>query len=219
MLFLTLAVDVVSVWRSCQSTFELPGGVKNLIQFIFDKLEKSFGAVMTRTALGLLAYADGGIRDEEMVDLLSLCDAVLTEIFQYSDPGIKRLPDHVWWRLRRALANLTSEKDNGCLGFCHRQLWETAKERYAEDSASLHTLMGKYFSNNIESTTRQERLVRTQPVTLNDQLIWFEDAAVNSRRCLEASFNLVGAVEALMKKVEGEKGRDNKTTSKTLTIL
>jgi len=208
-LFLTLAVDVVSVWRSSQSTFELPGGVKNLIQFIFDKLEKSFGAAMTRTALGLLAYADGGIRDEEMVDLLSLCDAVLTEIFQYSDPGIKRLPDHVWWRLRRALANLTSEKDNGCLGFCHRQLWETAKERYAEDSASLHTLMGKYFSNNIESTTRQERLVRTQPVTLNDQLIWFEDAAVNSRRCLEASFNLVGAVEAFMKKVEGEEGFDN----------
>ena len=95
------------------------------------------------------------------------------------------------------------------MGFCHRQLWETAKERYAEDSTSLHALMGKYFSNNIESTARQERLVRTQPVTLNDQLIWFEDAAVNSRRCLEASFNLVGAVEALMKKVEGEKGSDN----------
>ena len=202
-------MDVVSLWRSSQSSFHLPGGVKNLIHFIFDKLEKGFGVVMTRTALGLLAYAYGGIRDDEMVDLLSLCDAVLEEIFQYSNPGIKRLPDHVWWRLRRALVNLTSEKDNGCLGFCHRQLWETAKERYADDGASLQALMGKFFSNNIDSSTRQERLVRTQPLTLNDQPIWFEDAAVNSRRCLEASFSLVGAVEAVIKKVQGEARRDD----------
>ena len=134
---------------------------------------------MTRTALGLLAIAKAGIRDDEMVELLSQCADVLTEVFQYSNPGIQRLPDHVYWRLSSGLENLTIKRDNDCVNYCHRQLWETAQERYTGDRGRLQSLMGIYFTDNVSARDKEKGLLSSQPLTLNGKLVWYDNVCVD----------------------------------------
>ena len=62
-------------------------------------------------------------------DLLSLDEATLDATFQYWTPEVRRLPSHVWLRLRGALQGLLVERDGGCLVWYHRQVKEAAFAR------------------------------------------------------------------------------------------
>ena len=66
----------------------------------------NFGVTLVRTALALLSFSVRGLSDVEMTDLLSLHDAALDEVFQYAKPEVRRLPSHVWLRLRAAMDGL-----------------------------------------------------------------------------------------------------------------
>ena len=107
-LCLRLAARVVSGWRSFDADYEktLPVGVPMLIDAIYQEIEVIYGPVLCRRALSLITFSKGGVSDGEMEDLLSMDDAVLGEVFQYSDPGVQRLPSHVWSRIRSSLMDL-----------------------------------------------------------------------------------------------------------------
>ena len=107
-LYLRLVVRVVTEWRSFDTDYEktLPVGVPMLIDAIYQEIEVIYGPVLCRRALSLITFSKGGVSDGEMEDLLSMDDAVLGEVFQYSDPGVQRLPSHVWSRIRSSLMDL-----------------------------------------------------------------------------------------------------------------
>ena len=107
-LYLRLAVRVVSGWRSFDTDYEktLPEGVPMLIDAIYRGIEDRYGQGLCRRALSLITFSKGGVSDGEMEDLLSMDDAVLGEVFQYSNPDIGRLPSHVWSRIRFSLMDL-----------------------------------------------------------------------------------------------------------------
>jgi tricorn protease-like protein len=163
--------------------------VKGIIRQIFDGLEMSFGIAFTSIAFAMITFSREGINDIEMQDLLSLHEGVVEEVFQYST--LNFFPIHVWLRLKHVIRNLVTEKKNHCIKWYHRQLWETASERYSEKKKECHSIMGRYFSNLVAETERIEKEIQEQPLTLNDVSIWQSHCSVNRRRVIEGYYHLI----------------------------
>jgi GTPase SAR1 family protein len=139
-LYINLAMEVVSQWRSLEKEVLLKPTVKGIIHQIFDGMERNFGGEFTRTAFAMIAFAREGVNAHEMQNLLSLHGGVMKEVCQYST--LHCFPMHVWLRLQYVVMNLVTEKENHCIRWYHRQLWETATERYSEIKEKCHELMG-----------------------------------------------------------------------------
>jgi hypothetical protein len=197
-LYVRLASEVVGKWPSSfePSDEDLPGGVTQLIEFMFHKVASSFGEVLTRTAFTFLTYALEGVSDSEMCDLLSLSDKVLEEVNQYSTSP--RVPSHVWLRLKSAIENLVIEQSGGCLKWYHRQLKETAEKWVSEElRRECHGIMGDYFGGIVEIGVRDERDISRQLLLVGGSGVWtevlFDGVRVNRRRCEEAGHHLISA--------------------------
>ena len=192
-LYLTLAVRVLETWTSFTTTCTLPGGVRELISLLFDGLDRSFGTVLTRAAIGFISLARDGVSDAEMVDLLTLDGAVMASVNQYNTA--ERLPSHVWLRLRGELRGLIVEKGLGCLGWYHRQLKEVAAGRYsAEEKIHLHRIMAIYYADIVDEGSKKLKGISDMPLLLNPETaaaIWMNGATVNRRRCAEAGHHLI----------------------------
>jgi WD40 repeat protein len=188
-LYINLAVEVISQWRSFGTTALLKSTVKGLIHQIFDELEKNYGKEFTSIALSMITFSREGINDMEMQNLLSLHDGVLKEVFQYS--SLYCFPMHAWLRLKYVVKNMVAEKENHCINWYHRQLWETATERYSEKAKECHEIMGRYFSNMIETEIKKEKGIYDQPLTLNELVVWNPRSVVNRRRAVEGYYHLI----------------------------
>jgi ABC-type dipeptide/oligopeptide/nickel transport system ATPase component len=92
-LYINLAMEVLTQWRSFSKEVMLKPTVKGLINQIFCGLEKDFGTEFTSTALAFITFAREGVNDPEMQDLLTLNDKVMKEVCQYSD--LHFFPMHV----------------------------------------------------------------------------------------------------------------------------
>jgi hypothetical protein len=150
-------------------------------------LERDFGDVLVLASLGFITYSVKGISDEEMEDLLSLHDDVLKFVFQYATPNIKRIPSHVWLRLKRTLVqmNLIVEGEGGCVVWFHRQLKEVAEAYLNRVKSKCHWIMGHYFGNLFQDETHKAQKIREQGWTL-DGHPFDPTSLVNTRRCQEA---------------------------------
>jgi WD40 repeat protein len=188
-LYINLAVEVIGKWRSFDKEVFLVPKVKGIINQIFEELERSFGIAFCSIAFSMITFSREGINDIEMQDLLSLHEGVLEEVFQYST--LNCFPIHVWLRLKHTIRNLVTEKENHCIKWYHRQLWETASERYSEKEKECHEIMGRYFSNLIADTERNTKQIHNQPLVLNDVSIWLSNCSVNRRRVMEGYYHLI----------------------------
>ena len=193
-LYFNLALKVICEWNSNLVTPALAPGVIELVNQIFDKIEKKYGKFLVSAAFSFITFSRAGINDIEMQDLLSLDDYVLHEVFQYAEKTkIKRVPIHVWLRLKSEIKELIAEKHFNCISWYHRQIWETAERRYNFDKVRYHRIMGKYFTNLVEASVIEERLISRQPLTLNNVSIWLSTAKINERRVIESAYNLLKA--------------------------
>ena len=191
-LYVALSMRKVASWTSSDKPEDnlLPGGVTKLISQIYDDIEREYGSVLTRTALGLITFAKDGVSDMEMEDMLSMDEGVLNFVFQYSSPNIRRLPSHVWLRIRFELTGLVTERGGGRISWYHRQLWEEAERRYSADGdekCRILSLLGAYFGNSFDRAWVDERKLQEQPLVLNDKVVWHQKARLNHRRTSEAA--------------------------------
>jgi WD40 repeat protein len=187
-LYINLAIEVISQWRSFEIEPILKPTVKGLINQIFNELEMNFGKEVTSTAFAMIAFSREGINDIEMKDLLSLHDEVLKEIFEHYP--LHCFPIHVWLRLKHFIKNLIVEKDNHCIKWYHRQLWETATERYSEKEKECHRIMGRYFSNLLQTAEKRGKDISDQLLILNEFSVWNSESIVNRRRSIEGFYHL-----------------------------
>jgi len=175
--------------------------VVGLINQLFGDLERVFGVVLVEMALALITFSKNGVNDVELEDTISLQDSVLDSVFQYHAPPIRRLPSHVWSRLRSGLAGLITERENGCLKWYHRQLMETAEKRYAYMKLRAHGILGRYFGNLTDASLTEARLITSQPWVFtagtadvpvsSDAVFTCANNRLNKRRCVEAAYGLV----------------------------
>jgi GTPase SAR1 family protein len=182
-LYINLAMEVMSQWRSYEKEVLLKPTVKGIIEQIFDEMERNFGREFTRIAFAMITFSREGVNDHEMQDLLSLHEGVMKEVCQYST--LHCFPMHVWLRLKYVVKNLVTEKENHCIRWYHRQLWETASERYSEQKKECHELIGRYFISSFDSDVMKEKDIMEQPLVLNDVSIWLPDCIVNRGRAIE----------------------------------
>ena len=123
----------------------------------------------------------------------------MDSVFQYHTPSIRRLPDHVWLRVRGELTGLIMERRGGCVYWYHRQLWEAAQRRYADEKLLCHYWLGKYFSGQIsEDVVCAKKLTRQDYTLTKEVLIWFKDCIVNRRRGLEGYYHLCEYATAVL---------------------
>ena len=189
-------------------------GVQCLINHFFDELEKAHGKKLFSRVVGLLTLARDGLSEAELEDLLSLPenDDVLSEVYEwFTLPELRRIPSV---SVSRIIADLTTNQGRylmrrSCgqglqtvLTWAHSMFQEVADERYLDQQqkADLHSLMGRYFGNLIDSRVREERLIAAQPMVLsgNKGVWWAERSCINKRRCRMALHHLlqVNLIEA-----------------------
>ena len=205
-LYAAMAVRVLKSWTSDTQAdpLKLTGGVRPLINQLLETVEEQYGKLMTRAALGFITFSVDGISNTEMEDLLSLHPGVMSAegVNQYNTTA--RLPGHVWLRLRGEMEGLVVEKIGGRLGWYHRQLKESAEERYGkpvEEKAMLHVIMAQYFGNLVLPELKHERGISTQPLLLvgEPEDVWVPAALVNERRCVEAAAHMLQAHASISK--------------------
>ena len=91
---------------------------RNLIEQIFNSVERAYGAQLVKAALGFLAFSVQGVSDSETCDLLTLHPGLMEAVNQYNSSPT--LPPHVWLRVRGVIEGLITEREGGCLVFYHR---------------------------------------------------------------------------------------------------
>ena len=194
-LYVQLAVRVIGYWTSYQLSIMLRGDVGNLINQIFDNMESTYGVVFTRAAFGLITYAVDGLSDKELMDLLTLHEDVMSEKGVKEFNETRRLPSHMWLRLRTEVFGLVMEREGGRLGWFHRQLKEAAEERYKVEERYLHEIMARYFGGLISQKEQEEKGIFLQTLSLNCPIeeIWSPNAVINRRRCVEAGHHMLAA--------------------------
>jgi WD40 repeat protein/energy-coupling factor transporter ATP-binding protein EcfA2 len=188
-LYINLAMEVITQWRSFDKEIILKPTAKGLVEQIFNGMEKNFGRNFTAIAFALITYSREGVNDPEMQDLLSLHDGVMNEVCQYSK--LHCFPMHAWLRLKYVMKNLVAEKENHCIKWYHRQLWDTAKVRYIDKKKECHSLMGKYFLSLYDKDLMKEKDIMEQPLLLNDVSVWLPGSVVNRRRVVEGYYHLI----------------------------
>ena len=195
-LFLSLSTKVMTKWQHFDdpTSLRIEVGIQPLINQIYDEIEENYGQILVRAMISYIALSERGIDDQEMQDLLSLNDAVLNDVFQYSTPSALVIPMHVWLRVKSSMEDLLVSKSSGCMTFYHRQLREVAMDRMTiEQKKQYSTIMAKYFGNLYSEQYREERLVSANPLLLTRNPIWSKYAIVNERRVVEASKHMIDA--------------------------
>lgn len=108
-------------------------------------------------ALSYLITSRHGISSAEGEDILSCDEDVLSDIFEWWTPPVRRLPPLLWKRVREDLGKFIVEK--GVYGVTlyslyHRQFREVAKERYvdtAEKERKIAAHLARFFNGDFSS--------------------------------------------------------------------
>ena len=138
-LYLRLAVDVAARWRSYDqvTSEDLAADMKGLVSTLFSRLESRYGVVFVHHALAYITASKNGLSAAELEDILSCDDEVLEEVFEYWLPPFRRIPPLLWVRIRNELGMYLVERGADGIStynWYHRQFWETATQRYLNQS-------------------------------------------------------------------------------------
>ncbi len=135
-LYLRLAFEEARLWRSYTPAADtvLHEGVQGLIRenlFLRLSARANHGPVLVANALGYLAASRFGLSEDEVLDVLSLDDAVLDDFAARSFQKLpeRKLPIVAWSRLYFDVAPYLAERSSEgttLLAFYHNQLREAA---------------------------------------------------------------------------------------------
>ena len=111
-LYLKLASDEALRWKSytTDADIHLEGTVREIIDGLFERLERRHGKLLVSHALAYVTASKNGLTGPELEDLLSLDDEVLNDVYQYWTPPIRRLPPLLWIRIRSDIGDYLIER-------------------------------------------------------------------------------------------------------------
>lgn len=182
-LYLKLAFDESLRWKSYtpESDICLEQNVREIIDDMFQRLERRHGKILVSHALAYITASKNGVTEPELEDLLSLDDEVLNDVYQYWTPPVRRLPPLLWIRIRSDIGDYLTERGadgTQVVFWYHRQFIEAARERYltAKQAKTIHSYMSDYFlgkwsggvkkpfENKEGEKKSMDRLVAKQPL-------------------------------------------------------
>lgn len=144
-LYIKLVTDVAKRWKSNHGidSLSLPMSVSEVIDDQFKWLEKQCGVTLVSHALSLITLSKNGLSESQLLELLSMDNNVLNEVFENSSPLSEkhiRLPVLLWERLRFYLGfYLNEQNDNGyvVLRWSHKRMNEVATFRYLQNETKV----------------------------------------------------------------------------------
>jgi hypothetical protein len=156
-LYLRLAFEQARHWQSFDPAVDLESTVPGLIRALFSRLsdDASHGPVLVARSLAYLAAAKNGLSHEELLDVLSRDDDVLTDFRVRSPlsppvPEGDTLPVVMWSRLYFDLRPYFTERaadGTATLDFFHRQLRAVVERDYLPGQVrkQRHQKLAEYF--------------------------------------------------------------------------
>ena len=206
-LYLKLAFDEALRWKSYtpESDICLEQNVREIIDDMFQRLERRHGKILVSHALAYITASKNGVTEPELEDLLSLDDEVLNDVYQYWTPPVRRLPPLLWIRIRSDIGDYLTERGadgTQVVFWYHRQFIEAARERYltAKQAKKIHSYMSDYFlgkwsggvkkpfENKEGEKKSMDRLVAKQPLLFDSR----EGKEIfNLRKLSELPFHLL----------------------------
>ena len=206
-LYLKLAFDEALRWKSYtpESDICLEQNVREIIDDMFQRLERRHGKILVSHALAYITASKNGVTEPELEDLLSLDDEVLNDVYQYWTPPVRRLPPLLWIRIRSDIGDYLTERGadgTQVVFWYHRQFIEAARERYltAKQAKKVHSYMSDYFlgkwsggvkkpfENKEGEKKSMDRLVAKQPLLFDSR----EGKEIfNLRKLSELPFHLL----------------------------
>ena len=206
-LYLKLAFDEALRWKSYtpESDICLEQNVREIIDDMFQRLERRHGKILVSHALAYITASKNGVTEPELEDLLSLDDEVLNDVYQYWTPPVRRLPPLLWIRIRSDIGDYLTERGadgTQVVFWYHRQFIEAARERYltAKQAKKIHSYMSDYFlgkwsggvkkpfENKEGEKKSMDRLVPKQPLMFDSR----EGKEIfNLRKLSELPFHLL----------------------------
>ncbi|KAJ3187569.1 hypothetical protein HK101_009360 [Irineochytrium annulatum] len=150
-LYLHLAWREARTWRS-DSVPELGSDVVEELTRVFATLEARHGALLVSHSLGYITIAKRGLSSAELEDVLSLDDEVLSKVYQYWTPPVRRIPSALWIRIRDDIGDLLLERGRDKIvvyDWHHDQVRDFIHERYCSDLVEvqkLHSILADFFS-------------------------------------------------------------------------
>jgi len=154
-LYLKLAFENASHWRSYTKDIALSPDIAELIQALFARLsdEAHHGGTVVSRSLGYLAAAKNGLSEDELLDLLSADGDVVRDFMRRSprSPQVERLPVVVWSRLYFDLEPYLIERSAdgaSLMAFYHpTTIGNEVKKAFlsGETKAARHKHLAEYF--------------------------------------------------------------------------
>lgn len=162
-LYLRVAFEEARRWKSYDGlpcgVDEVPGlspDIPGILKDLFWRLsqETNHGQLLVSRSLGYLAAARYGLSEDEMLDILSIDEAVGQDFLRRSprSPVFTRLPVVIWSRLYYELAPYMTEIDADgvrLMSFYHPQLAQVVAEEFLkeEEKRKRHQMLAQYFEN------------------------------------------------------------------------
>ncbi len=152
-LYVQMIVDQVKHWKSYETGDQgrLSLNTNDFINDYFRKLERNYGEILVTRMISYISAAKNGLTETELLDILSLDEEVLNEVFEVRLPPIRRLPGGLFVRILNDLKNYlrrTNADGYIIMTFIHNIVYGVAKDTYLKDDSAtvkIHSLMADYF--------------------------------------------------------------------------
>ncbi|XP_040275834.1 uncharacterized protein LOC120991011 [Bufo bufo] len=188
-------------WTSYTTDREilLHPNISKIYSWLLSRLEKKHGDQVVKKTTSYISLSRNGITQEELLDLLSLDQAVMDEIRQYQGVVVPVFPEVLWIKLRNDFGiHLVEQRtdESYVINWAHNQFRSVCMNRYVkskEHQLSIHSAFTNYY---LESQSRH-RLNKSDSVTAIMPLSWVvkhENRAVhvfNLRKILGTSYHLL----------------------------
>ncbi|CAB4062510.1 unnamed protein product [Lepeophtheirus salmonis] len=173
-LFLRLCYSQMKSWRSYTIPEEtkLPFSVDAFVTLLFDQIEFKCGKQLVSRTVSYITASRHGLTESEIVDILSLDDIVLHEIFTYTKPQVRRLPPILWTKIKRELEGYITEIEtdgtkvivwaHSQFIFKHVRVFPWAMEQWVEKSFKYSQVQAQRMGLS-DREDKADRKVPSQP--------------------------------------------------------
>ncbi|KAF7238042.1 NACHT domain- and WD repeat-containing protein 1 [Varanus komodoensis] len=162
-LYVHCAYKESCLWTSFSPETEvcLPQNIPDMYSFILSRMEKSHGEQVVRRMASYVSLSRNGITQGELLDLMSMDDAVTQEVAKFEKASIPAFPLVLWLKLLDDLGeHLREQRTDSTYVFnwAHKSLKHVCMERYlkAQDSqVALHAFFADYYIGRISHGFRK----------------------------------------------------------------
>ena len=137
-LYIKIIFDIIFKWTSYEiidKAFLNLDSIDSCIKYIFENCEKIHGKLVFSRCMFYFTIFNNGISENELEDILSIDDDVLSDVFQHHEPTVRRFPGGLWQRIKFDLKDYIFESKSDeikVIHWYHRKFRELASKIYID---------------------------------------------------------------------------------------